>query len=308
MAQRNPRVTHFLAQMTSAALPDLPLAARARSVTRAFVPRAARNWLRAPSVSARWAWDQIRYRLGVRKVIEMRPGWSVVCHPAAYRCAYFAQANDPEQIAEFEGFIRHASPGMVLFDIGAHFGLFSLAALQYGGPTARAVAVDPSPVATRLLRVQAQLNRAVDRLQVIQASVHDETGSRDMVAVGVLASGYYVSPPPGHPASELSKTSAVTVDSLVEEFGTMPTHVKIDVEGNEAAVLRGGQKTFSGNTAPVLFLEIHNELVRELGEDPGETLTLLRDYGYQTFTSDDEPIDDDEISSEPLIRVIARKP
>ena len=142
---------------------------------------------------------------------------------------------------------------MVLFDIGAHFGLFSLAALHYGGLTARAVAVDPSPVATSLLRVQAQLNGAAERLNVIQASVHDRPGSRNMVAVGVLASGYYISPPQGHPVSELSKTRAVTVDGLVEELGTIPTHIKIDVEGAEAAVLRGGRKTFSANPAPIVF-------------------------------------------------------
>jgi FkbM family methyltransferase len=272
-----------------------------------FVPRALRNWLRSPSVSARWAWDQLKFSVGVRQVVEMRPGWSLTCHPAAYRCAYFAQANDPEQIAEFEGFIKHASPGMVLFDIGAHFGLFSLAALHYGGPTACAVAVDPSPVATRLIKIQARLNSGADRLQVVQASVHDEDGSRDMIAVGVLASGYYVSPSPASPASELSATTAVTVDSLIAVLGTTPTHIKIDVEGNEAAVLRGGQETFSANDAPILFLEIHNELVRDLGEDPAETLKLLSKYGYQTFTSDDVPIDASEISSQPLIRVIARK-
>lgn len=294
--------------MVSAAMQKTPLLARARSVTRAFVPRAARNWLRSPSVSARWAWDQIKFHLGVRNVIEMRRGWSLICHPAAYRCAYFAQENDPEQVAEFDGFIKHASPGMVLFDIGAHFGLFSLAALHYGGPTARAVAVDPSPVAINLLRVQARLNRSADRLNVIQASVHDEAGWRNMVAVGVLGSGYYISVPQGHPASELSKTRAVTVDSLVAELRTKPTHIKIDVEGHEAAVLRGGQKTFSGSPAPIIFLEVHNEIARGLGDDPSETLTLLRDYGYQTYTSNNVPIDESEISSKPLIRVIARKP
>jgi FkbM family methyltransferase len=232
----------------------------------------------------------------------------LTCHPAAYRCAYFAQEHDPEQVAEFDGFIKHASPGMVFFDIGAHFGLFSLAALNYGGPKARAVAVDPSPVAVSLLRIQATLNRSVDRLSVIQASVHEHAGARDMVAVGVLASGYYVSPPQGHPTSELSKTRTVTVDSLVEELGIIPTHIKIDVEGEEAAVFRGGQKTFSRTSAPTIFLEIHNEIIRGLGENPDEILVLLREYGYETFTPDDVPIDDSEISSKPLIRVIARKP
>lgn len=237
----------------------------------------------------------------------MRPGWSLTCHPAAYRCAYIAQKSDPEQVAEFDGFVRHASPGMILFDIGAHFGLFSLAALHFGGPTALAVAVDPSPVAIRLMNTQARLNHSGDRLQVIQASAGDVSGWQNMVAVGVSASGYYVAPPQGHPESELSRTRAVTLDGIVADLEIRPTHIKIDVEGYEAAVLRGGKETLSQTPGPILFLEIHNEIVRGLGENPDATLKLLSDYGYETFTSDDAPINDDEILSRPLIRIIARK-
>lgn len=83
---------------------------------------------------------------------------------------------------------------MILFDIGAHFGLFSLAALHYGGRDARAIAVDPSTVAVRFLKIQAGLNDAVDRLRIVEASVAAHTGRQDMVAVGVLANGFYVVP------------------------------------------------------------------------------------------------------------------
>jgi hypothetical protein len=87
----------------------------------------------------------------------------------------------------------------------------------------------------------------------------------------------------------------------------VPTHIKIDVEGCEAAVLRGGRKTLSQPSGPLLFVEIHNEMVRLLGGDPRETLSLLRDFGYRTFTANDLPIDDEGILSEPLIRIMAKK-
>jgi FkbM family methyltransferase len=237
----------------------------------------------------------------------MRPGWSLICHPAAYRCAYFAQQNDPEQIAEFDGFINNSSQGMILFDVGAHFGLFSFASLHYGGPQARAIAIDPSPTAIRFLTTQAKLNQIDDRLQVFQASVGDQTGRQRMLSVGVLASGYYVAPTEDHPFSELSETSLVTLDSVADELKLHPTHIKIDVEGFEAAVLRGAQKIFSRTPAPIIFLEVHNQIVRESGGHPAETLLLLRDYGYQTFTSTGFPLAEDEILNQPLIRIIARK-
>lgn len=284
-----------------------PLMSHAKNVIRSCVPRQMRNWLRSPTASVRWAWDEVKYSSGIKKVVQMRPNWSLVCHPAAYRCAYFAQQNDPEQIEEFNSFINNSSKGMILFDIGAHFGLFSLASLHYGGPQARAVAVDPSPTAIRFLTVQAKLNQITDRLQIIQAAVSDQTKGQSMVSVGVLASGYYVAPTKDHPASELSQTASVTIDSMAEELRVTPTHIKIDVEGYEAAVLRGGRQILSQASAPILFVELHNEIVHQLGENPAETLNLLRDYGYQTFTPGGLTISEDEILSKPLIRIIARR-
>jgi hypothetical protein len=138
-------------------------------------------------------------------------------------------------------------------------------------------------------------------------AVNDHEGWESMVAVGVLASGYYVAPTNGHPASELSQTKSVTLDGMVDELSVVPTHIKIDVEGYEAAVLRGGRKTLSQSPAPIVFIELHNEIVRELGGNPAETLSLLRDYGYQAFTFDGLVINDAAILSKPLIRVIAKK-
>jgi FkbM family methyltransferase len=291
--------------MANIAVPAAPRV-NAKKLARLVLPRAARNWLRSPSASAKWLWDDLKFACGVNHVVEMRPGWSIICHPAAYRCAYHLQKNDPEQTAEFDGFVRNLHQGMILFDIGAHFGLFSLAALHYGGPAARAIAVDPSPTAVGFVNVQAKLNHLSDRLRVIQASASDHEGLQEMVAVGVLASGYYLPPDKAHGKNELTQTIAVTLDGLVDELNMTPTHIKIDVEGFEAAVLRGGQRLLS-HQAPTLFVEIHNEIVRGAGGNPTDTLTLLKDYGYETFTSDERPINEDEILDKPLIRVIARK-
>jgi hypothetical protein len=105
----------------------------------------------------------------------------------------------------------------------------------------------------------------------------------------------------------MDKTRACTVDALAAEFNMKPTHIKIDVEGYEAAVLRGSRHVLAGKAAPVIFLEVHNQIVRNLGNDPGETLRVLREAGYETFTMDDFPIDAAEILAQPLVRIIAKR-
>ena len=103
-----------------------------------LMPRRMRNWVRSPTRATRWVWNEALFGIGIRHRSEMRPGWFLVSHPSAYRFAYFAQQNDPDQVSEFDGFIDKCRPGMVLFDLGAHFGLFSLAALHYGGANSKA--------------------------------------------------------------------------------------------------------------------------------------------------------------------------
>jgi FkbM family methyltransferase len=276
-------------------------------LARGLLPREARNWLRSSVKSIRWVWGEWAYYLGIRETISMRPGFSLQCHPLAYAHAYFAQLEDPDQIQEFDTFISSCTPGMRLLDIGAHFGLFSLACLHYGGPSAQAIAVDASPTAARMMDIQSRLNQAADRLRVVQACVCERTGVRQMVSVGVLADGYYVAPALDHTERDKITVDATTIDHMVEHFRFQPTHVKIDVEGFENLVLTGGRRTLSSNSAPIIFLELHNEIVRVNGDDPVQILTMLRGWGYSFSDSNGSVLSDEDILTKPLIRIVGRK-
>lgn len=277
-----------------------------KSCVRTLVPRTIRNWMRAPRTSGKWAWDEVKHFVGRDYLIEMRPGWHLRCHPTAYDFAYHLQNSDPDQIIEFDGFISVCEPKMVLLDVGAHFGLFSLAAIYFGGPKAKAIAVDPSPTATRMLEIQLRLNGLTDRVTVVQGSISDSNGWQELVTTGVNGAGFFL-PPDGHTGREITRSKTMTLDSLTNELKIAPTHVKIDVEGGEAAVLRGGQNLLSKNNAPILLLELHNEIIRNHQGDPTEALTLLKEAKYTCFSPDMLPVSDDYILSKPLVRVIARK-
>ena len=124
--------------------------------------------------------------------VELRQGWVLRCHPAAAGFARAQHIQDPDQAAELDCFISWCTPGMVFFDAGAHSGVFSLAALHYGGPTARAVAIDPSPEACRLLRLHASVNDVEDRLQVVPAAVAAADGLQHLVDAGVRGAHFQV--------------------------------------------------------------------------------------------------------------------
>lgn len=268
---------------------------------RATVPRPMRNWLRSPAKSADWLWAALRFRLGSVEHVAVAPGLSLLFHPRAYRVYLDAQVHDPEQREEFSNFVQHCRPGMRLFDVGAHFGVFSLVAAQIGGT---AVAVDPSPTAVKMIETGARLNQLGDKIRAVQAAVSDADGKLHMLDAGVFSDGYYKLAGQGRPMQELTSTPAITVDDLYRDFGA-PTHIKIDVEGHEAAVLRGASRTLA-ECKPLLFLELHNQMVRSDGGDPRAALAQLARLSYATYALSGEPIDDDSILQARIPRIVAR--
>jgi Methyltransferase FkbM domain len=126
-----------------------------------------------------------------------------------------------------------------------------------------------------------------------------------MLGSGVFSDDYF-KVAEGRAPRELMNIRAVTVDSLTAEFG-VPTHIKIDVEGQEAAVLQGSRQTLIQHS-PKLFLELHNQLISQDGGNPYAALDELRDIGYCTFSLDGSPLDRDLIVQQPLIRIVATRP
>jgi FkbM family methyltransferase len=230
------------------------------------------------------------------------PDWRLRCHPYAYKVLVRDQMDDPEQGLEFRNFVSHCWNSMLLFDVGAHFGVFSLVAAHFGG---RAVAVDPSPSAVRMIAVQADLNGLGDRIEIVRAAVGESAGSLNLLGSGVFSDGYF-KVVRGRPQRELTEIPATTIDELSARFG-VPSHIKVDVEGYEAAVLRGARKTLAKNS-PLLFLELHNEMVACEGGDPHALLDELDGIGYATFSTDGERIDRQAILAKPIARILAKRP
>jgi len=272
-----------------------------KNIIRATVPRSIRNFLRSPSRSMDWVLDWTKFSLGVTNSLSLANGWSIVCHPYAYRAGQ-SLVLDPAYKEEFQAFLSCCHSRMLLFDIGAHFGFFSLAAAHHGGDS---IALDPSPVATRMIAIQAVLNECARNIQVLPAAASDANGTVEMLSAGSFSYGFFrVGGRQSRP--DLSRVAAVTIDHLVQKFGE-PTHIKIDVEGHEGAVLRGARATLNA-CSPLIFLELHNDMIRAEGEDPNSIAQELSSVGYVPFGCDGREIERASLAIDPIARVLFRRP
>ena len=272
----------------------------AQSVARAILPRPVRNWLRNPAVSVRRLADELQHRAGLDPLVTIRPGFALRCHPAAWRGAYHVHLDDPPQVAELDAFLATCRPGMRLFDLGAHYGMFSLAAAHAGGT---AVAVDPSAHALAMTQQVARRNQLDDRITLVQAAAAATPGAIEMVSTGVQAMGYFVQPDASHGPRERTRVETVSVDSLADKLGA-PSHLKIDVEGFEADALAGATRTLE-TAHPLVLLELHVAIMRQAGKDPGAPLDLLARHGYAFRTSDGAAATREALSRESLVRFVA---
>jgi FkbM family methyltransferase len=256
-----------------------------RRLARRIVPRTVRNRVRSPRATAQWAWQEAGYYLGRRPACRLRPDWVARCHPASLPT--FGLFQQEEFRHELDGFVARCTPGLVLLDIGAHYGAFTLAALRHGGPHARVIAVDPSRQSNRVLRVNLRLAGAGDRVQVIEGAVGAEDGHLSMLTTGPAGEHFLVAS--AAPRPDAVRRPQWTIPSLIARAGATPTHIKIDVEGFEEEVLRGGLD-FLRRARPILFLELHGAMLRGRGRRPEEVLGLLSACGYDRLQWHGRPI------------------
>jgi FkbM family methyltransferase len=188
--------------------------------------------------------------------------------------------RDPEMVDEFVGFMKLASNAKILWDVGALFGLFSLA-FTLRGTGRRALAFEPNPSSRTKLEECLRLNPTA-KVQVFDCAV----GLPDTVVEFERGFHYTaISESPARPGEEDSgqiETVAVktmSIDELIERNVDPPDIIKIDVEGHEFDVLLGARKLLLAKK-PLLSIELHPGLLERRGTSGLAIAEYLEDAGY----------------------------
>jgi FkbM family methyltransferase len=155
--------------------------------------------------------------------------------------------------------VREHLRGGDFVDVGAHVGLYAVAAARQG---ARVLAFEPNPQAREQLQANLALNGIRDAIVVPKAAAG--APGRAVLHVPATADPSFSSLDAGRFAEgEPVEVEVTTVDAEVEAEGLSPTVVKIDVEGGELAVVAGTERTLATHR-PTLLVEVSEESAREL--------------------------------------------
>jgi FkbM family methyltransferase len=261
-------------------------------LVRALIPRWLRNSLRRPRVTAKRLKAKAEFYAGHIERVEVREGWEIRCHPICKE-SFLVFGKDRPQLAELDQFVRYCTAPMRLLDVGSHWGVFTLAALKYGGEKSQVLCVEPSPSAIKILNINLRLNAQPRSVTVVEAAAGARDGSLQMLTTGAGGDDYFVVP-----FSSRRDTVAirqVTLDKVCAEHRFVPSHVKIDVEGLEEDALKGAL-TVLREYRPILFLELHGDLIQRRGADATGVLALLISAGYGRWEQFGRSVSEDQLA------------
>ncbi len=177
-------------------------------------------------------------------------------------------------------------PGMTVVDIGANVGAHTLFLARLVGRQGRVIAVEPTAWAVKRLRTNLELNpelaAVVDVRQAMLVASTAEVLPAEIYASWPLH-GRSVHPKLRAQSKSTSGAEAITLDQLAQREGIECINfIKLDVDGHEGAVLRGGLNVLRRDHPAIIF-ELSPYILAEAGDSAENLLTLLRELGYRPY-------------------------
>lgn len=169
---------------------------------------------------------------------------------------------------------EHARTGMVVYDLGAHIGYFSMVMSRCVGPSGRVFAFEPDPTNMRAL-VRNLEARHARNVTVVSKAVSDRTGTVRFAAFEFSSVSHIANPRTPADAVLLDVPSIALDDFVYGHGNPPPTLIKIDVEGAEGRVLEGAVKLLR-EARPVIVVEVSARTASHVE-------SVLGGVGYRPF-------------------------
>jgi len=168
-------------------------------------------------------------------------------------------------------------PTAVIYDMGANLGYFSLLCSASSGSKTTIYAFEPIPANMNLLCRHILMNKVLNVIPV-NLAVSDQQGLIDFSADNSSVSYTYKQSSEFYGNRNINiKVGIINLDALTEQFGFLaPDLLKVDVEGAEYDVLKGGAATIK-KYRPKILLSTHEAHVKGVEKN---CLDLLKEMGY----------------------------
>jgi FkbM family methyltransferase len=180
---------------------------------------------------------------------------------------------------------RLITSGMVIADIGANAGFYTLEMASMVGPAGRILAFEPDGFNFGLLRDRLRRSR-VANVDAYQIALGDKPGRATLYCSAYHRADNRLHASHNKPHVEAYDVQVRTMDDIVLS-GESPAldGIKMDVQGAEAHVLKGARAVLERGVQWI-WIEFSPDHLRGAGTDPDQFLALLADLGMDIFEFD----------------------
>lgn len=184
--------------------------------------------------------------------------------------------------SSLQQFIYEQSKSYQYFiDIGSNIGVMTIGTLL-NNTQIQTVSIDPNDKAISLLKMSLAYNKLNARSKVIQAVVSDAGGSLKFDSTGSVM---------GHVAEEGKEVQAISLSTILNQYSSYKTLVKVDIEGYEtiamnalanvnnlhnfAFIIELHEKGFNNVGDPAYVFEIFRKFNGKISDTYGNSITVI---------------------------------
>ena len=171
-----------------------------------------------------------------------------------------------------------------LIDCGAHLGLFGAQVATFTQGCQRIIAIEPNPEVYPFVAGNLRAGRVAD-ITTIPAAVSDFTGRGRLCAPDYdphANQALFLVPDPTGPID------VIRLDSLRDQVGPNLA-IKLDIEGQELAVLQAAADFLRSRDRLVLCLELHEKVLARVGQTDHGVLQAINAIRPMVWVEADHP-------------------
>jgi FkbM family methyltransferase len=210
----------------------------------------------------------------------------------------YGAANHQAILAQFvrgshERFMRKllrkaTQPGMMVLDIGAHVGYYTLLAARLVGPAGKVLAFECDPRSYRFLRHNVKLNNCNEIVTPIPKAVAAEAKVSPFFLhqSAPCTSSLWEASLWKQNESPSIDVECTTVDDVIGDRRV--DVIKLNIEGNEIEALKGMEKTFANSPRMVLFVECKPRVLSAAGGSARALVSCLLESGFSVQIIDEK--------------------
>lgn len=180
--------------------------------------------------------------------------------------------------------------GDLCMDIGANFGWYATRLRQLCGRHGAVHAFEPVPAMFSTLRKNVGLLPDSTNVYINNVAIGDAPGTVRMHIFKGVPNGHTSISAMGRTDYSIVESRMITLDSYIESHDIPQVDfIKVDVEGAELMLLKGGEKLFQQDRPPIWMIEMALGTTKGFGYIPNDLITFMRNRVDYEFYAVDEP-------------------